>query len=730
MTNPIPNGHEAFQRMIIARKAVLLTAVAALALPALVSANDPIPFTRPEATSHVGSERNLESVVDGVETGPAGWAVEPMLSDTQSLVVQCVRPVEAAELDFGLFFMAGRPFSTIAEFSLSYTTDEVPSLEGNWTPLDVQRFSAEVNTLRRAENGRLRADQVQRVWTGNVRDEVYRVEVLLPGGRATGFRLDAFPVVVDPHRPPVLSWNDPWDFVLTEFQVSEHLRRTTNIALHRPVSTSHPLFTNRDGDAMKAESLTDGLPSTIAHPDQAGLGDAFHFQLDLGRVADLDHIGLRNRGDVDTNRMSRMRIALYRDAPENGGEVVWEGMLRADGSHPEPGQVDLLHVSTGEGDFQGRYIRISSDSEIPLSPQIAEVEVYEKRVPEVVAAFVDGREIPVDGGLELPPGSKRLSLQLRIRQDGMPPGVAFRWRMAGDMDEWQTSRLLTLEMPCPPAGESVFESQALHSDGQWGSFVYQLPITARVFFWQSPTFFWIAGVLGLVSSLGLGQLVARRKAQRQMERLRLESALAGERARIAQDLHDDLGAELSSIAMLADLARQDQPLDRSSNSRLNEITTQARQTVRRLEEIVWAVNPANDSLESFIGFFCKFAQAYLELAGVTSRFDIPNSLPEYSLTTGLRHHLFLAAKEAVHNAVRHGSPTEVHLGMEVVDDTFRLIIRDNGRGFDDSPERSASHGSANMMRRMKEIGGTFQRDSLPGKGTVVELGISLGKLAP
>lgn len=715
---------------IASQIATPLFLIASAAPPPATGDQDPISLTRPEATFHAEAAGSLGSVVDGVETGPAGWSVFPQVSVPHSLVVRCAHPVEVAELRFALFFMAGRPFSTIADFSLSYTTDENPSLHGHWSPLDVQRFSAEVSTLRRAENGRLRSERTQRVWTGNIRDEVYRVEVVLPGGRATGFRLDAFPVIVDPSLPPALAWNDPWDFVLTEFRVTELQRRTTNIALHRPVTASHPLFRNHDGNAMRAESLTDGLPSTIAHPDQDDLGEAFHFQIDLGRVADLDHIGLRNRGDVETNRMSRMRVVLYKDPPDDGGAPVWEGMLRADGSHAAPGQVDFLRAASGQGEFQGRYIRISSDSQIPLSPQLAEVEVYEKRVPKVVAAFVDGKEIPVNGRLALPPGAKRLSLQLRIQQDGMPPGVAFRWRMKGDLEEWQNSRLLTLDMPCPPPGDSLFESQALHSDGQWGSTVYQLPVTARVFLWQTPAFFWIAGASGLVSALGLGQFVARRKAHRQMERLRLESALAGERERIAQDLHDDLGAELSSIAMLADLARQDLPLERAATSRLNEITTHARQTVRRLEEIVWAVNPANDSLESFAGFFCKFAQAYLELAGVTSRFDVPDSFPDHPLTTGLRHHLFLAAKEAVHNAVRHGSPTEVHLRMAVVGDTFRLIIRDNGRGFDDSPERSASHGSANMVRRMKEIGGTFQRDSLPGKGTVVELGIRLGKPAP
>ena len=486
---------------------------------------------------------------------------------------------------------------------------------------------------------------------------------------------------------------------------------------------------------MKAESLTDGLPATIAHPQDPYVGAAFYFQIDLGRIAELDHIGLRNRGDVETDRLSRVRLRLHDDAPETGAHLAWEGIDRADGSHPGPGEVDILRAEMGTGVFRGRYIRISTDNPVPLSLQLAEVEVYEKRVPELVAAFADGKEIPVDGRLDLPPGVKRLSLQIRIRQEGMPPGILFRWRMRGELDEWQNSRLMTLDMPCPPSGDLIFEAQALHSDGQWDSTVYRLPVTARQFFWETPAFRYLAGAAGLLSALGLGLFVARRRAKRQVERLKLATALAGERARIAQDLHDDLGAELSSIAMLADLARQDlapqegQSPERAVASRLNEITSHAKQTVRRLEEIVWAMNPANDTLEGFAGFFCKFAQAYLELAGVASRFDVPDSFPGHSLTTVRRHHLFLAAKEAVHNAVRHGSPTEVTIRMQLSDGAFHLIIEDNGRGFDDSPDRSAAHGSANMSRRMTAIGGTFERDSHPGKGTVVKFSIPLGKSA-
>jgi len=177
--------------------------------------------------------------------------------------------------------------------------------------------------------------------------------------------------------------------------------------------------------------------------------------------------------------------------------------------------------------------------------------------------------------------------------------------------------------------------------------------------------------------------------------------------------------------MLADLARHDAPFKEKVSSRLGEITSLAQHTVKRLEEIVWAVNPANDSVEGFASYFCKFAQNYLELAGVASRFDLPDLFPENPLTTVKRHNLFLAAKEAIHNAVRHGAPTVVTIRMQIIDEAFHLSIEDDGCGFADSSDFTIARGSANMSQRMKAIDGIYQRNSYPSKGTIVKLSITL-----
>jgi signal transduction histidine kinase len=198
-------------------------------------------------------------------------------------------------------------------------------------------------------------------------------------------------------------------------------------------------------------------------------------------------------------------------------------------------------------------------------------------------------------------------------------------------------------------------------------------------------------------------------------------SLAVERTRIARDLHDDLGANLAEIAMISDLAQEQLPDDDPSRQSLNEIFTRAESNARRLGEIVWAINPANDTLERFAGFLCKFTQDYLALARIGCRLDVPEQLPPLPLNSIQRHNLFLAAKEAIHNAVRHGKPTEITLRISLRGDQVSLAIEDNGCGFDSSDQTNTIRGTRNMRERMDKIGGSLTCLSSFGQGTIVTL---------
>lgn len=221
------------------------------------------------------------------------------------------------------------------------------------------------------------------------------------------------------------------------------------------------------------------------------------------------------------------------------------------------------------------------------------------------------------------------------------------------------------------------------------------------------------------------QLTSEIQLREQTERQR---SLEKERARIAQDLHDDLGANLTQIVFLSqrvEAAQQDaQEVDRW----FRLIPATARKTIQSLDEIVWAINPRNDSLESFANYLSQFAQQHMNLARVRCVLDVPMVLPAVALSAEVRHKMLLAAREALQNVATHAAATEARVTLQLDEETLEITITDNGRGFDTSRNGSDGNGLPNMRRRLEDIGGQTEITSQPGKGTTVRLIILRSRL--
>jgi signal transduction histidine kinase len=700
-----------------------LTALALAGASSTIRAADPLELFAPQATFYAGAMETFASVVDGVETGPGGWSVAGGTTKPQSLVVNCLRPVEAAELDVSLFFLAGKPFNPMAEFTLSFTNDEEPSLEGHWQPLEILRFNSQATTLERISSSGLRAARIPYNVNGGVPDEIYRITAVLPGRRATGFRVDTIPVpLTQDGRLVGLSWYAPHDFTLTEFRVAIHQRETTNIAHYQPARSSHPLYLNPDRTRLRAEALTDGLPATIAHPGKLPPDSGFFYEIDLGRICKLDHIGLRTRGDEQFERFTRVQVSLFTTAPDRGAAATWQGMARADGKHPPPGAVETLVPADGNGEFSARYLRISSDSPLPYSPQLAEVEVYESRCPEIVAAVADGREIPVVAPLVIPPGTKRLSLRVQIPGIGLPPGDWFRWRVRNDMGDWRTSRLWTLDMACPPPGQSVFEAQALHSDRQWDATVLRLPILVRQHFWMSGWFQWSSALVMAGLATGTGIFWSRRRAARQLTRMKAEAALSTERARIARDMHDEVGGKLARLSLLGEIVLHGQQTSTQASPQLTALTRGVREVAVELEQVIWSLSPKHDLMADLVRHIYQYAEDFFADTPVICRFgpmaDIP---PDIKLRPEPRNALFRSFKEAVANILKHAHTNTAQIDVRYDEGFMEIRAADKGCGFDSAALKSSTdrNGLTNMHERMNSIGGTCAIQSGPSGTTVV-----------
>jgi len=268
------------------------------------------------------------------------------------------------------------------------------------------------------------------------------------------------------------------------------------------------------------------------------------------------------------------------------------------------------------------------------------------------------------------------------------------------------------------------------------SFSLLLRSTADVTLLEAPSWWtlkkvlWIAGGLGFVTLAAFGWVVVLRQKvikrtrelevqiqKRQFAERRRE--IEQERARVAHDLHDDLGSGLTEVNMLTTLVKSPTTSAQEKERYLGDLSDIARRMVTSLDEIVWAVNPRNDTIASLASYFGSYAQRLLDLATVTCGLDIAEDLPEHPLDPKFRQELFFAFKEALTNVVRHAGATQVWLRISVGENQLVVEVADNGRGYDPQARAAGSDGIANMNERLHSLGGECTVTSAAQQGTTV-----------
>jgi signal transduction histidine kinase/streptogramin lyase len=352
-------------------------------------------------------------------------------------------------------------------------------------------------------------------------------------------------------------------------------------------------------------------------------------------------------------------------------------------------------------------------------------DVKKNQLPPPVVieeVLIDSRPLAAttNGGspLQIPPGRHRFEFHFTGLSFTVPEKVRFKHRLDGLEQDWgEPDSKRSTDYSYIPPGDYTFRVMACNNDGVWNDSDASLRFKVLPFFWQTWWFRGLCVIFGM-----------RRRLERRLERLEHQRALERERARIAKDIHDDLGASLTRISMLSQSARSE--LDHSAAaSDLDRIYDTSRELTRAMDEIVWAVNPQHDTLDSLATYLGKFAQDFLAAAHIKCRLDVPMQLPAWPLTAEMRHNLFLAFKEGLNNAVKHAHTSEVWISLTISGMGFTLQLEDKGCGFSpDSPANgsprdparlSGGYGLVNMRRRLTEIGGRCEIQSSSGTGTRV-----------
>jgi signal transduction histidine kinase/ligand-binding sensor domain-containing protein len=455
-----------------------------------------------------------------------------------------------------------------------------------------------------------------------------------------------------------------------------------------------------------------GLPnSIIGHIEDDGHG--YFWMSSHGGILRASKTALNDCADGKIKSVSFLSYGVNDGMPtiECSEGLQPSGCQTTDGRLYFPTTKGLVMVSPGELRFN------------PEPPPMALEELR-----------INGKAVNLAASLKIPPGGNHLEFRYAALSFVAPEKVQFKCRIEGLEKDWtdmETKRVANYNFV--PPGNYKFHVIACNNDGVWNETGISLPFELLPHFWQTWWFHFFSGLFGVCIAGGLVWLDARRRMRRRLEKLERERAVERERTRIAKDIHDDLGASLTRITMLSQSARGEAQLPEPVTNNLDRIFATARELTRAMDEIVWAVNPRHDRLDSLANYLSRFAQEYLSVAEIRCRLDVPLQLPSLPVSAEIRHNLFLAFKEVLHNVVKHASANETRMELKLDPSGLILSVVDNGRGFDVGREHFPSrtdriapgNGLLNMKRRLTEIGGACEICSQPGQGTTVTFTVPL-----
>ncbi|MGN7824251.1 sensor histidine kinase [Chitinophaga sp. 22536] len=290
------------------------------------------------------------------------------------------------------------------------------------------------------------------------------------------------------------------------------------------------------------------------------------------------------------------------------------------------------------------------------------------------------------------------------------------YKLEGLDQQWKTTAGNQAVYSYLPPGSYTLLLKSENPEGYANGRITRLPIRVHPPFWRT---WWFNGLLAIIA----GAVVYG------LHTLRIKRLLAIEKVRtkLARDLHDDIGSSLSTINILSQVAAN--KADESSVSRdyLQKITESSGRMMESMDDIIWSINPVNDTLGKMFVRLREFMAEALEPKGIDYSFHIADRIRELKPDPESRRDLFLICKEAINNIVKYAGATHVALEVSRTGNLLLITITDNGKGFQPSGTRATGtgHGLNNMQARAQLLRGTFAISSAPGQGTLIRLSVPI-----
>lgn len=330
--------------------------------------------------------------------------------------------------------------------------------------------------------------------------------------------------------------------------------------------------------------------------------------------------------------------------------------------------------------------------------------------------YIPGKKkaIPV---IELRPNDQHITVEFTSLNYNDQQKIQYAYRV--NNNEWiKMGNQHILSFSDLATGNQHLYVRSTNSEGIWLDNEIACLIIVHPWWWET---WWFRIGIGL---LGIGILVAairfyyHRKLEKQKINLERQQAVEKERTRIATDMHDDLGANLSRIKFLSETIGIKNQKQETIEGEISGIRHYAHEMIDKMGEIVWALNEKNDSLSDLLAYTRSYAVQYLSQNGIQSNVQTSEQFPNLFVGGEFRRNVYLTVKEALHNIVKHSQANKVDIFVETGKQLF-ISIHDNGKGFDEKNIRPFSNGITNMKKRITNLSGNLEIKNTDGSTVIL-----------
>lgn len=289
--------------------------------------------------------------------------------------------------------------------------------------------------------------------------------------------------------------------------------------------------------------------------------------------------------------------------------------------------------------------------------------------------------------------------------------IIYYFKLEGIDNEWmRTERLLFANYTQLPPGKHTFLVWCENSDGVRSRNITKVTIIVQPPFYRT----WWFVLLAAIGAAGLVYIVHRFRVNRLLEMEKV-------RRRIARDLHDDMGSTLSTINILSEMAKMKVTVDaQKTEEYITKISDNSSRMMEAMDDIVWSINPMNDSMQKIAARMREFATGVLEAKNIDFTFRVDEQVNDLKLDMEKRRDFFLLFKEAVNNLAKYSQCKHASIDISVMKGMLIMSVKDDGIGFN-VLEADSGNGLSNMKKRAQSLRGKLVIESVANKGTTVSL---------